>query len=489
MRSTVGVLALLGIVLGCSTGSSEAEPTLTTKAAEKGPGPIRLHPANPRYFLFRGKPTILVTAGNYGAVVNLDIDYVRYLDELRRNGFNQTRLWPGTYVSRTSIWPGYEDHMAPAPHRVIVPWARSSTPGYVNGGNKFDLSRWDERYFARLKDFVRQASRRGIVVEVTLFTSHPGGEWHWQASPFYGPNNVNGVGHVPSYDIYRLDRDRGLLAAQEAFVRKIVTELNDFDNVYWELLNEPYWARCQDGVGCPYPADWQDHIKGLIWSTEGRLGRRHMIAEGVADKSGRIESVDQRVSVYNFHYARPLAVLENADVPRAIADDETGHKGADERPYRSEAWNFLLAGGAVFSKLDWSFTASHEDGTYRVPSNYPYGSGGQSLRRQLSVLKRFVERLPFLRMRALSGVIAGGVPHGARARTFGAHGRAYAIYLEGGTAATLTLRLRPGRYRARWVDTLTGRTLGATRFRQGRQPSRLASPRYREDIALAIERR
>jgi hypothetical protein len=45
-------------------------------------GPIRLHPDNPRYFLWRGKPTVLITSGeHYGAVMNLDFDYVRYLDE------------------------------------------------------------------------------------------------------------------------------------------------------------------------------------------------------------------------------------------------------------------------------------------------------------------------------------------------------------------------------------------------------------------------
>ncbi len=45
--------------------------------------PLALHPENPRYFLFRGKPTVLVTSGeHYGAVLNLDFDYVRYLDAL-----------------------------------------------------------------------------------------------------------------------------------------------------------------------------------------------------------------------------------------------------------------------------------------------------------------------------------------------------------------------------------------------------------------------
>ena len=42
--------------------------------------PIALHPDNPHYFLWRGKPTVLVTSGeHYGAVLNPDFDYVKYL--------------------------------------------------------------------------------------------------------------------------------------------------------------------------------------------------------------------------------------------------------------------------------------------------------------------------------------------------------------------------------------------------------------------------
>ena len=61
-------------------------------------GPLRLHPENPHYFLWRGKPTVLITAGeHYGAVLNLDFDYVRYFKELSAFGFNLTRIFSGSY--------------------------------------------------------------------------------------------------------------------------------------------------------------------------------------------------------------------------------------------------------------------------------------------------------------------------------------------------------------------------------------------------------
>ncbi|MCL6615114.1 MAG: hypothetical protein K6U03_10980 [Firmicutes bacterium] len=55
---------------------------------------LRLHPENPRYFLFRGRPRVLITAGeHYGSVINLDFDYLTYLDTLRSWGFNSTRVF------------------------------------------------------------------------------------------------------------------------------------------------------------------------------------------------------------------------------------------------------------------------------------------------------------------------------------------------------------------------------------------------------------
>src|SRR6266516_2814469 len=52
---------------------------------------IALHPENPHYLLFRGKPTILITSTeHYGAVLNGDFDYVPYLEELADKKLNLT---------------------------------------------------------------------------------------------------------------------------------------------------------------------------------------------------------------------------------------------------------------------------------------------------------------------------------------------------------------------------------------------------------------
>src|SRR2546428_14187305 len=61
---------------------------------------LRLHPRNPHYFLFRGKPAVLITSGeHYGAVLNLDFDYVKYLDTLAKDGMNLTRTVSGAHCA------------------------------------------------------------------------------------------------------------------------------------------------------------------------------------------------------------------------------------------------------------------------------------------------------------------------------------------------------------------------------------------------------
>ena len=91
---------------------------------------LSLHPDNPHYFLFRGKPTVLVTsAEHYGAVLNLDFDYVKYLDELHKHGLNLTRTFTGAYCEDAKSFGITRNTLAPADGKLLCPWARSRHAG------------------------------------------------------------------------------------------------------------------------------------------------------------------------------------------------------------------------------------------------------------------------------------------------------------------------------------------------------------------------
>ncbi|MBV8281150.1 MAG: hypothetical protein JO347_03690, partial [Candidatus Eremiobacteraeota bacterium] len=237
----------------CVTALGAALLIAHAQVRSGSPQAIRLDPKNPHYFLFRGKTVALITSGeHYGAVLNADFDYKRYLDTLQAAGLNYTRLFPGSYVEVPALSFGIQrNDLAPAKGRFLAPWARSSTAGYAGGGNKFDLDHWNREYFTRLHDFLSEASKRGIVVEISLFSSQYG-EIQWNLSPFNSANNVNHTGLSEWRKVNTLDNGN-ILGYQEQYVRKLVREVNGFDNVIFELQNEPFADRpVLAGVVNPY---------------------------------------------------------------------------------------------------------------------------------------------------------------------------------------------------------------------------------------------
>jgi len=456
-------LACLPVIAGSYMGAAAAEP------------PIALHPQNPHYLLWRGKPTVLITSGeHYGAVLNLDFDYIKYLDELKACGLNQTRTFSGVYCEHEKSFKITGNTLAPAPERLICPFARSDQPGYARGGNKFDLTKWDEAYFKRLKDFVAQAGKRGVVVELVLFCPFYDDSL-WEISPMNARNNINGIGAMPRTEVYTLKHPQ-MLAVHEAVTRKIVSELRDFDNLYYEVCNEPYFG----GV----TQQWQDRIIATIVETEKDFPHKHLIAQNIANRSKKIVDPNPAVSIFNFHYAvPPVAVEENYHLNKVIADDETGFRGSADVTYRSEGWDFIIAGGAIYSNLDYSFTPQHPDGT-AVP-NAP-GGGGRTLRRQLKILKDFMESFDFVRMRPANQVLRGKLPGKVTARALAEPGKQYAIYVLGDGLEKLQLDLPAGRYRAQWVNTKTGAVDKEESFEHPGGAKELPASKYTEDVALRI---
>jgi hypothetical protein len=73
-----------------------------------------LHPENPKYFLFRGKPTVLVTSGeHYGALLNGDFNFDKYLETLSKDGLNHTRVFMGSYREEAGNFNIQNNTLAP----------------------------------------------------------------------------------------------------------------------------------------------------------------------------------------------------------------------------------------------------------------------------------------------------------------------------------------------------------------------------------------
>jgi hypothetical protein len=477
-------------------------PAQTAKHAP----PIQLDPQNPHYFRYDGKTIALVTSGeHYGSVINQDFDSRVYLDTLKADGLNFTRIFGGSYVEVPGASFGIKHNtLAPTANRVILPWARSNEPGYSGGGNRFDFDKWNPEYFRRLHDFLSDAERRGIIVEISLFSSQYG-EPQWKLSPFNPANNVNHTAVTDYKKVNTLDNGN-VLGYQEQYVRKLVHEANAYPNVIFEIQNEPWSdhpvlttvvnpylfppARDQYPNSIEVADDasvaWQTRVAQWITSEESSLPNKHLIAQCYANFGLPVRSLVPGASIINFHYAYPVAVSLNYGLGKAIAYDETGFLGTTDDVYRRQAWNFMLSGGSTFDALDYSFTAGHPDGTESAP-NGP-GGGSPEFRKQLAVLKRFLQTLPLAETSPDPNVVvhADGVTSHALSSTSKG---IYAVYLDGNGPSRVELSLPAGAYTGEWINTVTGESTVIPAFKTGRGAHALSSPSFTNGIALRVSRR
>ena len=473
-------------------------------SAQVGEKPIALDPGNPHYFLYKDRAVALVGSGeHYGAVFNGDFDYHKYLATIERDGMNYTRLFGGSYVEVPGKSFGIlRNDLAPAEGRFVAPWARSAEAGYAGGGNKFDLEKWNPEYFSRLRDFLGEASRRGIVVEFTLFSSQYG-ELQWNVSPFKRENNVNGTDAIDWKKLNTLENGN-ILAYQEKYARKLVREASAYPNVIFEIANEPWSDRpvladvvnpylftgrdqYPNSVDLPDEATmaWQRRVAEWIASEEASVASKHLIAQDCCNFRYAVKDVLPGVSVVNFHYAYAEAASLNYGLDKALSYDETGFLGRDDEAYARQAWNFMLSGGGVFDHLDYSFSVGHEDGS-DLERNGP-GGGSPELRKRLRILSEFLRGLPLVEMRPDFSLVshAGGVMTHALSSAKGE----YAVYVDGKGPASIALNLPAGKFSLWWVDVASGQRVGERTVAHRGGVLTVESPAAGNGVALRVSRK
>jgi Cellulase (glycosyl hydrolase family 5) len=373
---------------------------------------LRLHPKNPRIFEYKGKPTLIIGSGeHYGAVMNLAFDFKTYLQTLKNQGINQTRLFVGAHREIQGAFGIERNTMAMPDAQYICAWAKSAEN--TEGGVKFDLSRFDDAYFARLKEFLQLAQANDVIVEVCLFSSiYENGIWG--LSPLNPKNNINNLPDL-SYKKIHTTENQGFQPFLTAYVQKVVTELNGFDNIYFEIQNEPWsdngvfvgtWDdfiqgdmlksggniwRTKIEVANKLSLEWQAGMARLIRETEEKMPKKHLISQNHCNFKHPIgvQAADLNVDILNFHYALPEVVAQNWYWNKPIGFNETGFAGKADVTYRRQAYRFIMSGGSLFSHLDYSFTVGNETGT-DIANNAP-GGGSPAFRESLRILRGVVE--------------------------------------------------------------------------------------------------
>jgi hypothetical protein len=482
-----------GLLAGLAAISLAADPVTTDKT-------------NPHYYSLNGRPLLLITsAEHYGGVINKAFDYVAYFDSLKANGLNYTRIYPGAmfepmgkFVEGNTLGPKMQD--------LVLPWARSNQPGYLFGGNKFDLDRWDEAYFSRLKQFISEAAKRGIVVEVCLFNSQYSDAW--MLSPLYHENNIQGVGDCNWRDAQSLQH-ADLVRREDDYVRKIVAEVNEFDDVILEFCDEP----AHIGTGIPLAGPWVGHGIGVVHEAEASLPKKHLLGqEGEGPFGGGMDfSADARASVIVAQYIwgnqtetndvelggmRALDFLYGLNKP--IEMNEThyfplSYEGDAIADSRVEAWEFMTGGGAGFNQLNGLYTVENPSG--KTPE-------GEQLWRGLRNLRAFLDSFDYVRMHPDREFLAGNIAQGVYVRVLSEPGKQYSMYIHhsgdrsrgsyqvrpGNYQERLAVNMPEGSYRAEWIDPAGGTIIESQTIQAKDGPCRLTTPRYTVDVALRMKR-
>jgi len=288
-----------------------------------------------------------------------------------------------------------------------------------------------------------------------------------------------------------------LFKFQESYVRKMVKELNEYDNFFFEIQNEPWSdhldtisnrvideklsvekANLKASFANKESLEWQKRIASIISDEEKNLPKRHLIAQNYADSKNydsklevdpvlrqehkknlipllksSIPEVDDNISIVIFHYAGPETVEWNYHYNKVIGFDESGFAGTEDFTYRKQAWRFMLSGGGLFNNLDYSFFVGHEDG---LGINKAPGGGSKALRQQLKILSDFLHGFELPKLHPNQTCIIDSpnlIPYILSDKY-----NAYAIFLEAVDTKSSFIQLKTGNgnYQVQKLNTITG---------------------------------
>jgi hypothetical protein len=477
--------------------------------------PVQVCPVNQHYFWYKNKPVVLITTDHhYGAIIDQDFDFRKFLTFLADQHMNLTRIYPGgMFEPPDKYQPG--NPLGPRPGRQLLPWARSdaggANPALAEPGQpayKYDLNRWNPMYFDRLKSFVEFALKKDIIVEIPFFNGMYADCWPLMA--MYHTNNIQQVGNyeAPECGLFTTLNKRNLDVApyQAAYIQKIVRELNAYDNVIYDICDEPSLQGLPDGSIVVNPdsviSPWIIMMKKAFMEAEELLPKKHLLGQTVQNLSPDFSN-ESWCQWLPTEYIKPAEKALDLDYKtnKPIVNVESNYFGSgltkSEYPaeaVRLEGWWFMMAGGAGNINLNGEFCRGHEKGNLYTRDQ---------IAPQRKILKDFMDGLDLSGLSRYTHV--GRIPQGAFCSALAENGKQYALYLFHGSydrewgasfipapgryLDTIVLQAVPaGNYILQWIDPATGVLLHTENQHWKGGDITLTTPSYALDIALKMDR-
>ncbi len=411
--------------------------------AQPARGPLRVHEENPRYFTDgSGRAVLLAGSHTWSTIPDMSpsdppaaFDFNAFLDFLEGYGHNFIRLWTwelttwGTAGNAAAYRPRIEVHNV-SPH----PWARTGPGDALDGKPKFNLEEYDPEYFRRLRSRVEEAGRRGFYASVMLFEG-----WGirkspdaWKHHPMNPANNVNGIdgdldGDGEGIEIHTLG-NRDITAIQEAYVRKTIDTVNDFDNVLYEISNETH----------PNSTGWQYHMIGFIRDYEKTKPSQHPAGMTYQQPAGLnshlFSSPADWISPGKREYREAIFQADGSKVILNDTDHLWGIGGTEHWVWKT----FLQGMNPIFM--------DPYDG---VVLGNPFDPKHEPVRKALGQVLRISRQVALEKMIPAGELASSGY-------CLARKGAEYLIYVPAGESVSVDLAGASGAYSVRWIGLLEG---------------------------------
>ena len=402
---------------------------------------IEISPDYPQYWSYQGEPVLLLGGSvedNLFQIPNLE----EHLDLLSSVGGNYVR---NTMSSRDpgDLWPFYFDEES----------------------KLYDLDKWNEAYWQRFENFLKQTAKRNIIVQIEFWATFDYYRELWERNPFNPKNNI-------SYDAARVDlpeeipthpistdnpffwsipkqnNNMRLLWYQQRFVDKLLSYSLNYGNVLYCIDNET-------SVTALWGQFWSEYIKKKALEVGRKVFVTEMWDPWDLDHVSHRETFDHP-ETYDFveisqnnhqkgqqHWDNGLKQIDrlnNMGYLRPVTNVKTyGNDGGRHGSTQNGLERFVRS--VLFGSAAVRF--------HRPNSGQGLGEKAQAF---IKSMRQLSDRMDFFNAQPHNDLLAGRSDNEAYCRAI--EGKLYAIYFTAGGEVTLDISEYSGSLELTWLDIM-----------------------------------
>ncbi len=452
--------------------------------------------SNPHYFKdANGKALILTGSQTWNTFQDWGTDgspqrlnfhaFVRFLTA---HGDNFTLLW----TVELPKFCGMPTTASSPPDFTVtpLPWLRTGPGKATDGGLKFDLKKFNPRFFARLRARVQALDNAGIYAGVYLFTGEFLNIYRCKNDgyPFTGANNINGVddGYVSGrkgIGSITMTSPNAITAFQDAYVDKVIDTLNDLPNVLWIVSEEA-------------PGDslwWNKHMIAHIRAYEARKPHQHPI--GLATLIGTPDAILYNSDADWVAPAARISPTESCGTGKPACkvnvndSDHSYWEIWNDTPQqnRNYVWENFLNGNQVlfmdpylvyYPRENRNLCGSPTNGICSTPDKR-----WENLRNNLGYIRQYSLKLNLVNVTPQGALSSTGF---CLAQT-PAVGAEYLVYAPSGGKFTVDLSAMPASrtLKVEWFNPSTGAAIAGKTLHAG-SPAQVFTPPFSGDAVLYL---